>query len=115
MAKAIDNSPKADHLMGSLRSMGYSFESAIADIIDNSVSAGAKEIHINFPTSAFESFVYILDDGHGMTKSEHFNAMRYGSSASESTRDESDMGRFGLGMKSASLSQFRLKTLETKR
>lgn len=37
MAKAIDNSPKADHLMGSLRSMGYSFESAIADIIDNSV------------------------------------------------------------------------------
>ena len=48
MARAIDNSPKADHLMGSLRSMGYSFESAIADIIDNSVSAGAREIHINF-------------------------------------------------------------------
>lgn len=115
MAKAIDNSPKADHLMGSLRSMGYSFESAIADIIDNSVSAGAKEIHINFPTSAFESFVYILDDGHGMTKSEHFNAMRYGSSASESTRDESDMGRFGLGMKSASLSQCRVLTVVTKR
>lgn len=108
MARAIDNSPKADHLMGSLRSMGYSFESAIADIIDNSVSAGAREIHINFPTTALESFVYILDDGHGMTKKEHFNAMRYGSSASESERDETDLGRYGLGMKSASLNEFQM-------
>lgn len=115
MARAIDNSPKADHLMGSLRSMGYSFESAVADIIDNSVSAGAKEIHINFPTTALESFVYILDDGHGMTKKEHFNAMRYGSSASESERDETDLGRYGLGMKSASLSQCRVLTVLTKR
>lgn len=65
MARAVDNTPKADNLMGALRSMGYSFESAIADIIDNSISAGAKEIHINFPTTALESFVYILDDGHG--------------------------------------------------
>lgn len=115
MARAIDNSPKADHLMGSLRSMGYSFESAVADIIDNSVSAGAKEIHINFPTTALESFVYILDDGHGMNKKEHFNAMRYGSSASESERDETDLGRYGLGMKSASLSQCRVLTVLTKR
>ncbi|MDT3356141.1 MAG: ATP-binding protein [Bacteroidota bacterium] len=115
MARAIDNSPKADHLMGSLRSMGYSFESAIADIIDNSVSAGAKEIHINFPTTALETFVYILDDGYGMTKTEHFNAMRYGSSASESERDETDLGRYGLGMKSASLSQCRVLTVLTKR
>lgn len=115
MARAIDNTPKADNLMGSLRSMGYSFESAIADIIDNSVSAGAREIHINFPTTALESFVYILDDGHGMTKKEHFNAMRYGSSASESTRDAADLGRFGLGMKSASLSQCRVLTVLTKR
>lgn len=115
MARAIDNSPKADHLMGSLRSMGYSFESAIADIIDNSVSAGAKEIHISFPTTALESFVYILDDGHGMTKKEHFNAMRYGSSASESEREETDLGRYGLGMKSASLSQCRVLTVLTKR
>ena len=115
MSRPIDNTPKADHLMGSLRSMGYSFESAVADIIDNSVSAGAKEIHINFPTTALESFVYILDDGHGMTKKEHFNAMRYGSSASESARDESDLGRYGLGMKSASLSQCRVLTVLTKR
>lgn len=95
--------------------MGYSFESAIADIIDNSVSAGAREIHINFPTTALESFVYILDDGHGMTRKEHFNAMRYGSSASESERDEDDLGRYGLGMKSASLSQCRVLTVLTKR
>ncbi len=115
MARAIDNTPKADNLMGSLRSMGYSFESAIADIIDNSVSAGAREIHINFPTTALESFVYILDDGHGMTKKEHFNAMRYGSSASESARDATDLGRYGLGMKSASLSQCRVLTVLTKR
>lgn len=115
MARAVDNTPKADNLMGALRSMGYSFESAIADIIDNSISAGAKEIHINFPTTALESFVYILDDGHGMTPKEHFNAMRYGSSASESARDATDLGRFGLGMKSASLSQCRVLTVLTKR
>lgn len=115
MARAIDNTPKADNLMGSLRSIGYSFESAIADIIDNSLSAGATEIHINFPTTALESFVYILDDGHGMTKTEHFNSMRYGSSASESVRDVTDLGRFGLGMKSASLSQCRVLTVLTKR
>ena len=114
MARSIDNSPNADNLMGSLRSMGYSFESAIADIIDNSISADAREIHINFPTTALESYVYILDDGHGMSNKEHFNAMRYGSSASESARIETDLGRYGLGMKSASLSQCRVLTVITK-
>jgi hypothetical protein len=114
MARTIDNAPNADNLMGSLRSMGYSFESAIADIIDNSISADAREIHINFPTTALESYVYILDDGHGMSKKEHLNAMRYGSSASESVRIETDLGRYGLGMKSASLSQCRVLTVITK-
>ena len=57
--------PFAPVLMESTRAIGYSLEAAVADIIDNSVSAGAREIHINFPTTALESFVYILDDGHG--------------------------------------------------
>lgn len=101
--------------MGSMRSMGYTFESAIADVVDNSISAGAKEIHINFPTSALETYVTILDNGIGMTSKELVNAMRYGSSSSESERDENDLGRFGLGLKAASLSQCRRLTVISKR
>lgn len=115
MSKTIANTPKADHLMGSMRSMGYTFESAIADVVDNSISAGAKEIHINFPTSALETYVTILDNGIGMTSKELVNAMRYGSSSSESERDENDLGRFGLGLKAASLSQCRRLTVISKR
>ena len=115
MYKTIQNTPKADCLMGSMRSMGYTFESAIADVIDNSISANCREIHIGFPTSSLESFVTILDDGEGMTNIELVNAMRYGSSASEKERNESDLGRFGLGLKAASLSQCRKLTVVSKK
>ena len=88
MSKTIANTPKADHLMGSMRSMGYTFESAIADVVDNSISARAQEIKISFPSTALECFVTILDNGIGMSNKELINAMRYGSSSSESERDE---------------------------
>lgn len=112
MAKDKTNIPKADVLMGSLRSMGYTFEAAVADIIDNSISANAATVHLFFPSSPSErKAVGILDDGDGMTNEELFEAMRYGSSASEDTRHEDDLGRFGLGLKSASLSQCRILTV----
>lgn len=115
MSKTIANTPKADHLMGSMRSMGYTFESAIADVVDNSISARAQEIKISFPSTALECFVTILDNGIGMSNKELINAMRYGSSSSESERDENDLGRFGLGLKAASLSQCRRLTVVSKR
>ena len=115
MSKTIANTPKADHLMGSMRSMGYTFESAIADVVDNSISARAQEIKISFPSTALECFVTILDNGIGMSNKELINAMRYGSSSSESERDENDLGRLGLGLKAASLSQCRRLTVVSKR
>ena len=105
MVQTRKNIPKADSLMGSMRSIGYTFESAIADIIDNSISAHAKNIQLSFPTEASNSFVSIMDDGVGLTEDELFNAMRYGSTACEETRSDDDLGRFGLALKAASLSQ----------
>lgn len=106
------NIPQADMLMGSMRSMGYSFESAIADVIDNSISANARTVRVFFPTSPLENqTVGILDDGVGMENEVLFEAMRYGSSSSEDIRKDNDLGRFGLGLKSASLSQCRILTV----
>ena len=115
MAKSVSNIPKADFLMGAMRSMGYTFESAIADIIDNSISAGAQNIYLGFPKEPIHQFVYILDDGCGLDKSSLFNAMRYGSSACMSDRHKWDLGRFGLGLKSASLSQCKVLSVVSKR
>ena len=98
--------------MGSLRSMGYSFESAIADVIDNSISAHASKVQVLFPTSPLADLaVGIMDNGEGMSNEELLEAMRYGSMASEEQRADDDLGRFGMGLKSASLSQCRRLTV----
>ena len=115
MVQTKRNIPKADSLMGSMRSMGYTFESAIADIIDNSISAHAKNIQLSFPTEASKCYVTIMDDGIGLTEDELFNAMRYGSTACEETRNDDDLGRFGLGLKAASLSQCRILSVVSKK
>lgn len=104
--------PQADTLMGSMRSMGYSFEAAIADVIDNSISANCRLVKLFFPVEPTDDLVVgILDDGEGMSDKTLFNAMRYGSTDSELERHANDLGRFGLGMKSASLSQCRILTV----
>ena len=104
--------PQADTLMGSMRSMGYSFEAAIADIIDNGISANCSVVKLFFPSEPIDDLVVgILDDGEGMSAGVLFEAMRYGSRDSELERNANDLGRFGLGMKSASLSQCRILTV----
>ena len=98
--------------MGSLRSMGYSFESAVADVVDNSISAHAQNIRILFPSNPMDELALgILDDGDGMAADVLFEAMRYGCLSAEEERAEEDLGRFGMGMKSASLSQCRCLTV----
>lgn len=114
MAEYKSNIPKAEFLMGAMRSMGYSFEAAIADIIDNSISANARNIQIKFPTEPFNCIVSILDDGNGMDKESLFLSMKYGSNSCEEQRNENDLGRFGLGMKAASLSQCKILTVASK-
>lgn len=110
MAQYAENKPTADVLMSSMRSMGYTFEAAVADIIDNSISAEANSVQIYFPVDPAELFIAICDNGYGMDRAELFDAMKYGSSLKRGKRSESDLGRFGLGLKSASL----LKSLKCK-
>jgi hypothetical protein len=105
--------PFAPVLMESTRSIGYTFESAIADIIDNSISGKAKNIKIIFDTLS-DPILSIIDDGIGMNESELIQAMRYGSKSSLDKRSIDDLGRFGLGLKTASLSQCRSLTVISK-
>ena len=98
--------PFAPALIESMRSLGYSFEAAIADLIDNSISANAKNIRIKLMPSDNPKLI-IFDDGCGMDEYEIEEAMRYGSKNPLEKRKENDLGRFGLGLKSASLSQCR--------
>ena len=115
MAKGRENIPSPDVLMNSMRSIGYSFKTAIADIIDNSISANARNIWIAFPTKTVfdRMYVTIIDDGKGMNGEELFNAMKYGSVKDNCT--STDLGRFGLGLKSASLSQCKKLTVVSKK
>lgn len=101
--------PDASNLIESQRSVGYTFETAIADIIDNSVSAGATRIYINFDNQ--QKYVSILDNGCGMSKTELLQAMKYGSRSMLDLRAREDLGRFGLGLKMASFSQCRKLTV----
>ena len=109
-----DMPPYAPTLMESTRAIGYSIETAIADIIDNSLAANAAQIDIDFFPIG-EAYISILDDGDGMSEEELVAAMQYGSRSPLDIREESDLGRYGLGMKTASLSQCRILTVISKR
>lgn len=91
MPEYLENRPEADVLMNSMRSMGYTFEAAIADIIDNSISAKAKQIELKFPADPSDCYVAICDDGNGMTSAELFSAMKYGSNHKDKERSDSDL------------------------
>ena len=109
------NEPAAHELSNSMRCMGYSLESAIADIVDNSITAKATEIEIKFPVSPDDVCIAICDNGNGMTKEELFDAMKYGSTLKGKKRSEDDLGRFGMGLKSASHSQCRRLSVASKK
>ena len=104
--------PHAPSFIESMRAVGYSLESAIADIVDNSISADARQVRIEFRPFD-EPYVAILDDGRGMTSDELTQAMRHGGRNPLEERSPFDLGRFGLGLKTASLSQCRKLTVVT--
>lgn len=108
--KTINLPPYAPTLMESTRAIGYSLEAAVADIIDNSLTAQAKRIDIGFFPIG-DSYISIIDDGISMTEEELIAAMQYGSKNPNDIRDDSDLGRYGLGLKTASLSQCRKLTV----
>jgi Histidine kinase-, DNA gyrase B-, and HSP90-like ATPase len=102
--------PSAARLTESLRDIGYDFPAAVADIVDNSVTAGASRVDIVIEFNGEESHVLIADDGHGMTENGLVEALRFGS---RRAYGRSDLGRYGLGLKTASLSQCRSVTVVT--
>lgn len=107
--------PNAGKLIESLRSIGYSFEAAVADLVDNSISAQSNRIEVRCDYNSMNPYLYVLDDGRGMDKKELFHAMKFGSSGPNEVRSPDDLGRFGLGMKTASLSQCSILTVVSKK
>lgn len=101
----INLTPEAGPFLDSLRSIGYSLDAATADVIDNSISAGASQVDIFADWGNGSPRLAIKDDGKGMSPEELANAMRLGGLSSKATRSKTDLGRFGLGLKTASFSQ----------
>lgn len=107
--------PRADSMMQTLRAMGYTLETAVADILDNSITAGARRITLTFTWHGEDSSLLIADDGYGMDERELVEAMRPGSLHPSDERATTDLGRFGLGLKTASFSQARRLTVISRR
>lgn len=115
MAKIQPLPPSARSLSASLRDLGYSLETAVADIVDNSISAQATSVKIICDMSLEAPVLAILDNGYGMDEDELLEAMKHGTSGPEIERTRTDLGRFGLGLKTASFSQCRQLTVVSAR
>lgn len=109
--RPVDVTPSARRLTGSLRDIGYDFVAALADLVDNSVAAGSSEVDIEIVFDGPASYVVIADDGDGMTESQLNEALRFGSRREYAV---GDLGRYGLGLKTASISQCRRVTVVTR-
>lgn len=111
MARDHHLPPSAACLSASMRDLGYSLETAIADLIDNSISADATAIDIICDLTGAAPALAIIDNGWGMDDDEIVEAMRHGAANPKQTRSTKDLGRFGLGLKTASFSQCRTLTV----
>jgi hypothetical protein len=111
--------PQPGSILGSLRSIGYNLKTALSDIVDNSIAAEAKKIEIinnDFNDNERQlDWIAIVDDGKGMSKAEMLKALTLGGDGIETERNTEDLGRFGLGLKTASVSQCRKLTLLSKK
>ncbi len=110
--RGIEVVPSAKRLITSLRALGYDLPQAVADIVDNSIEAGATVIKIDLEYLGDESWLRISDNGRGMSKAKLLEAMRYGSDVEYDS--ETSLGKFGLGMKTASLSQCQRLTVASR-
>ncbi|WP_110180856.1 ATP-binding protein [Nocardioides solisilvae] len=109
--KTFEVAPSAARLTGSLRDIGYDFTTAVADLVDNSIAAGASRINVYTQFVPHGSYVLISDDGSGMSQKDLVEALRFGT-----RRDygKNELGRFGLGLKTGSFSQCRRLTVVTR-
>lgn len=107
--------PRPAAMINTFRAFGYNLQTAIADIVDNSISADAQQVWIEYHWNGADSWVSITDDGKGMDLPELIEAMTPGSKDPNEERPENDLGRFGLGLKTASFSQCKALTVLTKK
>jgi hypothetical protein len=92
--------PDASRVMDGLRDTGYTFYTAVADVVDNSIAANATKIAIVLQKNSENKLnLYIADNGYGMDSDGIENAMTYGSRRRDSVHS---LGKFGLGLKTAS-------------
>lgn len=109
---SFDVAPSAARLTTSLRDIGYDFHTAIADLVDNSIAAGATRVNVETVFEPNGSYVLLSDDGGGMTEEGLLEALRFGS---RRTYARNELGRFGLGLKTGTFSQCRRLTVATRR
>jgi hypothetical protein len=111
MSSPSNLTPSAKRLISSMRDLGYEFADAVAEIVDNSIQANANVIQVNLRFDGFDSYLTVLDNGVGMAPSQIREAMRFGS-----IRDyeQDDLGKFGLGLKTSSLSQCDFLTVSSR-
>lgn len=107
MSELVERQFPATALLTGLRAIGYNFSTAVADIIDNSLAVNSTEIRIFSDALAKTPYFCVLDNGWGMNTAELDNAMLFGSDREGKEDCIQELGRFGLGLKSASLSQCR--------
>lgn len=110
-----DASPNPEYLIKSIAEQGYSLETSLADLMDNSISAKADKIEVLIDTDSEPFKLFLADNGEGMTEEELSKNMQFPSNSPEDSRLNSDLGRFGLGMKTASFSQTRKFTVLSKK
>lgn len=105
MSEKIVSIPAAKRTINALKDIGYELNSAVSDIVDNSISRGkAKNIFIEFRIdSKGKLLLGILDDGKGMNSKSLEEAMRIGSNNDD--YGPGDLSKYGMGMKTASMSQ----------
>lgn len=111
MVQYEDVTPNPEYLIKAIAEQGYSLESALADLIDNSISANATQVEVLIKTDKEPFILYLTDNGDGMDEQTLKDSMHFPSTSPDSSRNPLDLGRFGLGMKTASFSQTRKFTV----
>lgn len=111
--RSQDVPPNPAALIASMRAFGYSLPGALADLIDNSITAGASTVELRTEWAGGRPWISIEDDGHGMSEDTLVEAMRLGSRSPRDERSSTDLGRFGLGLKTAAFSQALSLTVAT--
>ena len=113
--KSEEASPNPEYLIKSIAEQGYSLETSLADLMDNSISAEADKVEVLIDTESEPFKLFLADNGKGMSELELSKNMQFPSNSPDNSRLNSDLGRFGLGMKTASFSQTRKFTVLSKK